>query len=338
MPHIKHALIRYRIIDRCIRNTYNPYPSKDVLREACEDELFGSTSGGHICNSTIEKDMFAMKMEHDAPIRYSKRYNGYYYEDPSFTLNDIPLTEEDLASIQFAAYTLMQFKDVDMFKQFGNAIDKIVDRVELSKKQPNEELDQFIQFESALSTGGNEYLPQLVQAIRNKQIVYFSYAGFKTTIAKPRKVVPVLVKEYRNRWYLISYDLVKQDIITYGLDRIQTLEVSDEIGHVPANFKADEYFRFVTGITVNNESRPEIVQLSVKPIASRYIESQPFHYSQKVIERNEAYVIIQLHILVAEEFIRDILSYGPEIEVLCPESLRKTMIQRAQEMNKIYRK
>jgi predicted DNA-binding transcriptional regulator YafY len=94
----------------------------------------------------------------------------------------------------------------------------------------------------------------------------------------------------------------------------------------------------VTGITVNNESRPEIVQLSVNPVASRYIESQPFHYSQQVIERNEEYVIIQLHILVAEEFIRDILSYGAEIEVLSPESLRKTMIQRVEEMHKMYRK
>ena len=338
MPHIKHALIRYRIIDRCIRNPYRPYPSKDVLREACEEELFGSVSGGHICNSTIEKDMFAMRMEHDAPIRYSKKFNGYYYEDPSFTLNDIPLTEEDLASIQFAAYTLMQFKDVDMFKQFGNAIDKIVDRVELSKKQPNEELDQFIQFETAVSSGGNELLPQLVQAVRNKYVVYFSYAGFKGTITKPRKVVPVLVKEYRNRWYLIAYDLIKQDIITYALDRIQELNVSEEIGNVPSDFKVEDYFRYVTGITVNNKSRPEVVRLKVQPVASRYLISQPFHHSQQVIEKNEDFVVFQLHILIAEEFIRDLLSYGPEIQVLAPDSLRETIKSRVEQMKKLYNK
>ncbi len=332
MPHIKHALIRFRIIDRCIRNTYKPFPSKEELREACEEELFGSSTGLNICNSTIEKDMFAMKMEHDAPIRYSKRNNGYYYADPDFTLNDIPLTEEDLSAIQFAAYTLMQFRDVEMFKQFGNAIDKIVDRVELSKKKQDEGLDQYIQFETALSSGGNDFLPLLVEAIRNKKIVYFNYAGFKGTSAKPRKVIPVLLKEYRNRWYLITFDLVKQDIITYALDRIQHMEVSEEMGIYPAQFKAEEYFKYVTGITVDNSSRPEIVVLKVNPIASRYLETQPFHRSQVIVERTDSYVVFQLHILIAEEFIRDVMSYGSEIQVIAPDSLRAILKERAQQM------
>ena len=61
MPVIKNALTRYRIIDRCIRNEYNPFPSKADLRAACEEELFGTTVGGNICDSTVEKDLFAMR-------------------------------------------------------------------------------------------------------------------------------------------------------------------------------------------------------------------------------------------------------------------------------------
>ena len=72
MPVIKNALARYRVIDRSLRNEYNPFPSKAALRSACEEELFGTTLGGNICASTIEKDLFAMRLEHDAPIKYSK--------------------------------------------------------------------------------------------------------------------------------------------------------------------------------------------------------------------------------------------------------------------------
>jgi hypothetical protein len=116
MPHIKNALIRFRIIDRCLRNKYKPFPTKQDLRHECEESLYGSVGSGNICDSTIEKDMFAMKMEFDAPIRYSKRHSGYYYEDPEFSINDIPLTEDDLSSIRFAAKTLMQFREVDIFQ------------------------------------------------------------------------------------------------------------------------------------------------------------------------------------------------------------------------------
>jgi hypothetical protein len=119
MPHIKNALIRYRIIDRMLRNKYKPFPSKEALRSACEDALFGSESGAHICASTIEKDLFTMKMEHDAPIRYSKKNGGYFYEDPDFSINDVPLSEDELSSIRFAVSTLQQFREVPFFQQFG---------------------------------------------------------------------------------------------------------------------------------------------------------------------------------------------------------------------------
>ena len=84
MPVIKNALLRYRVIDRAIRNNYNPFPSKEQLRQACEEEIFGSLEGEHICHSTIEKDLFAMRMEHDAPIVYSKKHRGYFYSDESY--------------------------------------------------------------------------------------------------------------------------------------------------------------------------------------------------------------------------------------------------------------
>jgi hypothetical protein len=168
MPHIKNALIRYRIIDRMLRNKYKPYPSKRELREACEDELFGS-QGSNICDSTIEKDMFAMKMEHDAPIKFSKRHNGYFYEDPAFSINDIPLSEEEISSIRFAVNTLQQFREVPFFQQFGLAIDKIVDRVAVGDQ--SQELSKFIQFEAAVSTGGNEYLPTLLEGVQAKKRV-----------------------------------------------------------------------------------------------------------------------------------------------------------------------
>ena len=75
MPSNKYALFRYRIIDKLISNKYKPYPSKEDLRNACEDELYGIGSE-RIFDSTIEKDLWAMRNEsllgYNAPIKYSK--------------------------------------------------------------------------------------------------------------------------------------------------------------------------------------------------------------------------------------------------------------------------
>ena len=335
MPHIKNALIRYRIIDRMLRNKYKPYPSKQQLREACEDELFGS-QGVNICDSTIEKDMFAMKMEHDAPIKFSKRNGGYYYEDPNFSINDIPLSEDELSSIRFAVNTLQQFREVPFFQQFGNAIDKIVDRVAIGDNQDSE-INQFIEFESAISVGGNEYLPLFLEAIRARKKVFFTYASFIKGIEKPRKVSPLFLKEYRNRWYLISFDSAKNDIITYALDRVQDPMMTDDKATFPSDFSPNAYFQDTIGITAY-KGQTEKVQIKANKIAAKYIASQPFHKSQKLISEATEESIFELNILISEEFIRIILGYGGEIEVLEPKRLRETIANRVKEMESIYLK
>jgi len=336
MPHIKNALIRFRIIDKCLRNKYKTYPTKQDLREACEESLFGSVDGANICDSTIEKDMFAMKMEHDAPIRYSKRYGGYYYEDPNFSINDIPLTEDDLSAINFAAKTLMQFKDVDMFKQFGNAIDKIVDRVAIANDPNQENFSHLVQFETAISSSGNEFLPLLLEGMRNNRSVSFQYTSFISNKTKRRDVTPLLLKEYRNRWYLISYDPSKADIVTYGLDRMSEVALNETEGEKPEAFDADDYFKYAIGIT-SNKSQPEKIILKTGNVAAKYIDSQPFHPTQKIIKEGKNKTTFELEVLVSEELIRTLLSYGGEIEVVEPESLRSTMVKRVFDLAEVYK-
>lgn len=332
MPHIKNALIRFRIIDRCLRNKYKPFPSKNDLRTACEEALFGSEDGANICDSTIEKDMFAMKMEHDAPIKYSKRDKGYYYEDPDFSINDIPLSEDDVEAIKFATNTLIQFRDSAMFRQFGFAIDKIFDRVNISKDPNAEDISNLVQFEVGVSAAGNDFLAPLLNAIRERQIVHFDYESFVNGKKKAREVVPVLLKEYRNRWYLISYDISKEAIITYALERMEALEVSENKYGRLIEFNSESFFKNAVGITASETAVPAKVIVKADNVAAKYIESQPFHHSQVIEKRGKNKTVFSMEVLISEELIRSLLSYAGEVEVIEPVSLREMMVKRLVEM------
>jgi predicted DNA-binding transcriptional regulator YafY len=324
MPHIKNALIRYRIIDRMIRNPYKTYPSKSDLREACEESLFGSTYGDHICDSTIEKDLFAMRMEHDAPIKYSRKHEGYFYEDPDYTINDIPLSEDELESIRFAVQTLQQFQEVPYFKEFGSAIDKIATRVAVAGTEGNE-TSAFIGFETAYSSIGNQWLPLLLTAIQEKKTCHFTYASFKTGIAKERNVLPVYLKEYRNRWYLISFDLEKSDWITYALERMDGLVVNEAQHLLKEAFNPSSFFAETIGITTEKKAA-ERIALRVNDIASKYIESQPLHSSQEKIGTNQFVLTVQIN----EELIRTLLGFMGELQIISPSHLVQTWNERIQ--------
>ena len=337
MSQIKNALIRYRIIDRLIRNKYRPFPSKEDLRSACEESLYGSEDGSNISDSTIEKDLFYMRMEHDAPIKYSKRDKGYYYTEEDYSINDIPLSEDEIESIKFATNTLIQFRDSAMFKQFGFAIDKIFDRINISPDPNAADISNLVQFEIPVSSAGNELLAPLLNAIRHKNVVTFDYASFVNGVKKAREVVAMLLKEYRNRWYLISFDLDKSTIITYALERIENMVITDQNNEKEINFNAEQFFKNAIGITANENATVENVILKADNISAKYIQSQPFHHSQEVITEGEKQTTFSLQVLISEELIRSILSYSGEVEVVKPIGLRETIITRIEKMNQIYR-
>lgn len=335
MSQIKNAQIRYRIIDKCIRNPYKPFPSKEELRAACEENLYGSSEKENICDSTIEKDLFAMRMEHDAPIKYSKKNKGYYYEDEDYSIDDIPLTQDDIESIKFAVNTLSQFRESEIFKQFGFAIDKIFDRVNISQNPMSTDLDNFVQFQETLATSGNEFLPLLLAAIREKKIIAFDYESFISAQKKTRRCIPLLLKEYDNRWYCITFDFSKNAIITFALERMSDLSILDEQSDIHIEFDAKSFFEHAVGIT-GNIGEPVIVKFQANTVAAKYIQSKPFHKSQRLALQDKDFSIFELKVLLSEELIRNLLSFSHEIEVLEPSELRNTLRDRAQKMNNIY--
>ena len=170
MPANKSALLRYRIIDKCIRNKYKPYPSKEFIRQACEDALFNSV-GERVSTSTIEKDLNAMRFDaalgYEAPIKFSKADGGYYYEDPNYSIDNIPINDDDLHALRFAATTLHQFKGIKVFEDFEFAIGKLFERINLSVDSDENAIQQYVQFETVTKIEGSEHLPVLLEAIQN---------------------------------------------------------------------------------------------------------------------------------------------------------------------------
>lgn len=320
----KYALIRYRIIDKCLTNKHKPFPSKEDLRFACEENLFGS-SGERISESTIEKDLWAMRNEGElgyyAPIKFSKPENGYYYEDSKYSIDSLRLNDNDLEAIRFATSTLYQFRNIPVFKQFDYAISKIFDRLSITPQGEDHEVDKFVQFETHSKIKGGEYLGSLLNCIKEKKQIKFSYENFVKGAIKEHLVDPYLLKEYRNRWYLIGFDSEKKSILTFGLDRILGLKVTNFLFSQPEDFNPDHYFKNCIGITASGNV-PETITLLFDPVQGKYIKSQPIHESQKILKEEAVGLLISLNVIVTIELIMQILSYGPKVTVVSPLHLK----------------
>lgn len=329
MPANKYALIRYRTIDRCLTNSGAPFPTKEELRTACEEALYGS-KGDRISISTIEKDLNAMRNDgglgYYAPIAYHRDQRGYHYEEDGFSIDNLQLNPEELESIRFAARTLVQFKNVPVFSQFGQAIGKIDDRLRMAPNLDTRNLDAVVQFESAPATRGSELLMPILENIQSKQMLAMTYKKFQSDAAKEVLLHPYLLKEYRNRWYVIGWNPERDAYRTYGLDRIQKLNETAEFFTVRNDFNADDFFLHSFGISKIAEA-PCDVKIHCSQLEFEYLSAQPVHSSQKLTDLGNGSFELSLHVLLTFELIQFLLGLGSAVKVIEPKELQKLMLQ-----------
>ncbi len=325
----KYATIRYRVIDRCLRSKSQPYPSMEKLRQACEEELYGSSIGQHISISTIEKDIWALKNESSlgyAPIAYSKADNGYYYTNEQFSL-DLPLSDTDIELIRLATNTLVQFKDSQIFSDLEIAVDKIQSRLKVINQIKQQDSAQVIRFEAAPRVSGTEHLSGLLDCLLNNTIVRLTYIPFVDEKERNYCVHPYLLQEHKNRWYLICFDPSSDIFRTLGLDRIRNLVGSDQRFIPSPEFHPEEYYKHSFGIGIYSGKPVELV-LSVDLVQGRYFKAQPLHRSQELLEEGADKMIFRLFVIPSPELIMQLMSYGHAIEVLSPVDIREEIKMR----------
>ena len=319
MPLNKNAFYRYLIIDSCINNRQNPYPSLEELKEAMKETL------GEVAERTIKADLKEMRegqaLQFYAPIKFSKERNGYYYEETNYTIGKfIKLGINELDSLEFVGNILSVYKETDLFKHFEGAIEKIKNdfKFVISDKSNN----QTIIFPDAPSkVEGLQNIPILINFIRKAKAIELTYEKFNSE-SKVHIISPLFLKEFDKRWYLISYCHLKKDIITFGLDRIKSIaESREKYNFFPPKEKLD-MFNHIIGITtppVDNEIKKIKLQINKDYIG--YLKNKKNHHSQRISELPDGNFIVEYDLVINQELYNWIIGLGANCKVLEPEVL-----------------
>jgi predicted DNA-binding transcriptional regulator YafY len=228
--------------------------------------------------------------------------------------------------LSFASTMLNQYKNIGIFSTFSGAVQKIVDAVNIRRLLKEESSFPFVQFENVPVMKGSEFIPVIIEALKTKKVVDIRYQRFDAKKAHDQKVHPYLLKEYRNRWYLIGLNNDLQEIRTYCLDRTQDIRIHPEIPFRETGFDPSVYFRSSVGIIAPSEE-PMNVQLKFTRQQGLYVIAQPIHDSQEVIEESAEHILISLRVAHTWELVSMILGWGPEVEVTSPEDLVKEIIE-----------
>ncbi len=317
------SFVRYRAIDQLIREKGSA--SLDDLAEFCRSE----TGDQNISGAMIEDDIKNMKESdppgYNAPLFLDKNKEVYSYVEPGYSLNSLPLTQLEASLLDQSVLFLSQLKDHSSLRGLKGMIQKITDSLRIRYMSGNRGSFDFVHSEIPHSFGGSKFLQPLIKAIKDKFVLRIYYQPFYEDKPYFTIVHPYLLKEYKNRWYLIGLNDTRQELRTYGLDRIWELQETDQ-EYIPRKFSASSYFKNTIGVISPMGDPPEI-KISVSRHQANYLITQPVHESQYIESENEDRVIFSYRVHPTYEFKSQVLSMGADARVLSPESLRKDILR-----------
>jgi predicted DNA-binding transcriptional regulator YafY len=328
MPVVKQARLREKYLDQLLRNRNRKYTVVQMTEE------LSRRLGTDISKETVYKDLRHIKDEYEAVIE-TNSYKQLYYEDPEFTIEKTPLTEEDKNLLDMASTLFRVFKSSSILPKFESTINKILTGSSISKAERNN-MDCF-QPEQTTGALGTDLIEPILNSILEKEPIEIVYQ--KDGFEPETKIISAYVlKQVKAHWYLVGFDHLKTNQIkNYSLDRIISIKKSNEPYVLNEGFNSLNYFRYSFGIFQNHSEKPLKIKLEFTGKIITQIVNYPLSpYQTHKFSKDGKKLIINLELFYSDEITSEILRYGANVKVLAPISLANTIKKMAVQVSKLY--
>lgn len=336
MPLDKNKTRRFQVLDRCFADQHKKYFVED-LQGACRKALEeAGMEHPDVSRRTILNDIAEMECNRDWNVellppeqsRDGKR-RFYRYADPDFSIWKLDLNEEQLLQLKSVLLMLRQFQNFPQYDMVEDIISQLEDKYKFSLGQT----DGVVAFEANDNIDAIKHFGTLFSAIVNEQVIRIMYQPF----GKPTRehiVYPYYLKQYNRRWFL--FGKIKENqyagIACLALDRILHIEPTAD-KYIAANIDFTEYFEDLMGVT-NSEEPAEKIVLEFTRSRFPYVVSKPLHPSQRIIDKDKCQISIEVK--PTKELYQCLLSFGADVQVLSPGSVRQQIQKEIEKMVHLY--
>jgi predicted DNA-binding transcriptional regulator YafY len=135
--------------------------------------------------------------------------------------------------------------------------------------------------------------------------------------------------------YVIGFDDWSSEMRTFKLERLERAQMLDQTYQIPEDFDPNQYLETSWGI-MHGEEEVEVVLQFSSAVTSRVKESV-WHPSQEIDDLKDGGCLFTVRVSEPKEMQPWIRSWGAEVEVLSPPSLRQELAQEATRMAAVYR-
>lgn len=287
-----------------------------------------------ISNRQAAREIEFMRDFFSAPIEYSAEESGYYYSEESFELPGVWVSEEEIISLIISKRLAGTIPDQKIKRKINSFFEKIyshvsVDLLELEKKVSLKNIRYY------------RVKPAVFEAVvlglsRDRKLKIGYHSVYKDKEGVKRRIInPLHMLLYMGNWHLIAFCETRKEMRNFVLSRMGEVEILED--KVEEHLNREDIKRLIEesyGIFLTGEKTE--VTLKFSPDVAPMVKDQVWFPGQQVEELADHSIILKFPVSDFREVERDIMGFGPGVEVLAPSALRGIIKENLARMAKIY--
>jgi predicted DNA-binding transcriptional regulator YafY len=332
MANSKHAHVRYNILDYCFRNksfTFNE------LLSFLNEKIAEIYPGEGISTRTLRDDIKVFRDKDNgfaAPLPENIRI--LRYTESNFSIAQKPLLQYEQYLIDASQQLLERFENHPKYNKLSEALIKFQDGEE------ENDTSKTLFYDSNEEYKGIKYLKPLYLAIKKKQALQITFKGFQDDIATTFEFHPHILKQYNNRWFVfgLNNNIATKEWSIPLDERLIKFEVIEDITYIETEVDWETFFRTMVGVVRPKDA--EIIKVVLRFYNGRehYFKTKPFQPDFEEFFEEDKQDQVWFETIINKELVQQLLSYGQDVEIIAPKSLKKEMKEHVDSMKKYYLK
>lgn len=278
---------------------------------------------GDVNERTARRDVYTL-IEAGFPIERLKEDDQTRFRlTPGRPLPQMALDSQEALALYLAAISSPLFQSAGCRPLIDGGLHKVL------QSFPPEAREYLGRFQTAYvhkykpATNKIDGLPERLRLLQ-KQIAYryrvsFTYRNLEG-VESERSVDPYLIHCHDGAFYLIGHCHSRYEPRIFRIDDIEQLTPLEDDFTIPVGFDPASLLRTSLGIHLGKEMH---VVLLFEGVAARYFVRSPLHADQRILEQSDGRLLVELPARGIKEVTELVLRYGPEAEVISPDSLRQ---------------
>ena len=206
-------------------------------------------------------------------------------------------------------------------KQASDILNRVAPQIEVPHRQMSE-IDET-----------HPYKEELYRAIRKRRSVAIEYNSFSSRKKIRHRLSPYAVLFRKRAWYVIGLSEKFNQVLTFRINRINTLSITQLEYTIPTDFSVQRYLAKSWDVMLGPDTH--VVILFARRIAP-LIREVNWHSTQQIQERSNGTLRFEVTVAGWHEIGWWVLGWGHEAKVIKPKALREWVARTAQRMVKLY--